>query len=182
MAFTCASSRISLAAQKKEQSSGLVVRKHAISNKARYVLRRKCSNVIVNSISPEVVGELAESSSVALALGGSAAIAALSAALIAADPEKRRAAQMEQTGGDELAAVKNYFDTAGFERWRKIYGETDDVNKVQLDIRNGHAETVEKVLKWIDEEGGVKDVTVCDAGCGTGSLAIPLALKVCLCR
>eukprot|EP00890_Picochlorum_soloecismus_P005386 jgi/Picsp_1/5849/NSC_03208-R1_magnesium-protoporphyrin ix methyltransferase len=176
MAFPCASSRISLAAQ-KEQSSGLVVKKHAIANKASYMMRRKCDNVVVNSISPEIVGELAESSSVALALGGSAAIAALSAALIAADPEKRRAAQMEQTGGDELAAVKNYFDTAGFERWRKIYGETDDVNKVQLDIRTGHAETVEKVLKWIDEEGGVKDVTVCDAGCGTGSLAIPLALK-----
>lgn len=28
--------------------------------------------------------------------------------------------------------------------------------------------TVEKVLKWLDEEGGVKGTTVCDAGCGTG--------------
>ena len=32
----------------------------------------------------------------------------------------------------------------------------------------GHAQTVEKVLKWVDEEGGVEGVTVCDAGCGTG--------------
>lgn len=32
----------------------------------------------------------------------------------------------------------------------------------------GHAVTVEKVLKWLDEEGGVKGTTVCDAGCGTG--------------
>ena len=32
--------------------------------------------------------------------------------------------------------VKKYFNTEGFERWRKIYGETEDVNKVQLDIRN----------------------------------------------
>ena len=32
--------------------------------------------------------------------------------------------------------VKNYFNTEGFERWRKIYGdETAEVNKVQLDIR-----------------------------------------------
>lgn len=23
--------------------------------------------------------------------------------------------------------VKNYFNTTGFERWRKIYGETDEV-------------------------------------------------------
>jgi SAM-dependent methyltransferase len=66
---------------------------------------------------------------------------------------------------------------AGFERWNKIYGETDDVNKVQLDIRTGHAQTVDKVLNWLDEEGGVKETTVCDCGCGTGSLAIPLALK-----
>eukprot|EP00889_Picochlorum_renovo_P007146 jgi/Picre1/34176/NNA_001650.t1 len=126
----------------------------------------------------EAVGMIGEASSnIALAVGGSAAVAALSAVLIAADPEKRRAEQMKETDGDELEAVKKYFNTSGFDRWRKIYGETDDVNKVQLDIREGHAQTVEKVLKWIDEEGGVEDVSVCDAGCGTGSLAIPLALR-----
>lgn len=76
---------------------------------------------------------------------------------------------MATTGGDEKEAVKNYFNTAGYERWRKIYGETEDVNKVQLDIRKGHAQTVDKVLKWIDEEGGVQGVSVCDAGCGTGA-------------
>lgn len=42
----------------------------------------------------------------------------------------RRSEQMMQTGGDELEAVKSYFDTTGFERWNKIYGETDEVNKV----------------------------------------------------
>ena len=70
-------------------------------------------------------------------------------------------------GGD--SQVRNYFDTQGFERWRRIYGETDDVNSVQvttspecsrrlnegveldavvplqMDIRQGHAQTVEKV-------------------------------------
>eukprot|EP00887_Chlorella_sp_A99_P005877 scaffold1.g5877.t1 len=102
----------------------------------------------------EVAGQLADSGSVSLALGGGAAIVALSAAL----------------------AVKKYFDTAGFERWNKIYGETEEVNKVQLDIRQGHAQTVDKVLRWLAEEGGVRGTTVCDAGCGTGSLAIPLAL------
>lgn len=64
--------------------------------------------------------------------------------------------------------VKTYFNTDGFNRWKKIYGETDEVNKVQLDIRQGHAQTVEKVLGWLDAEGGVKGTTVCDAGCGTG--------------
>jgi ribosomal protein L11 methylase PrmA len=37
-----------------------------------------------------------------------------------------------------------------------------------LILCQGHAKTVEKVLKWLDEEGGVSGVTVCDAGCGTG--------------
>lgn len=43
--------------------------------------------------------------------------------------------------------VKNYFNSTGFDRWKRIYGETDDVNKVQLDIRTGHAQTVDKV--WV---------------------------------
>ena len=49
--------------------------------------------------------------------------------------------------------------------------------QVQLDIRQGHAQTVEKVLRWVDEEGDVEGTTICDSGCGTGSLAIPLALR-----
>lgn len=43
------------------------------------------------------------------------------------------------------------------------------VNKVQMDIRKGHAQTVEKVLKWIEEEGGAEGITMADAGCGTGN-------------
>lgn len=54
------------------------------------------------------------------------------------------------------------------------------LQQVQLDIRTGHAQTVEKVLGWLDEEGGIKGTAVCDCGCGTGSLAVPLALRVCL--
>ncbi len=30
----------------------------------------------------------------------------------------------EAAGGDEMESVKNYFNTAGFERWNKIYGTT----------------------------------------------------------
>lgn len=71
--------------------------------------------------------------------------------------------------------VREYFNNSGFQRWKKIYGETDDVNRVQLDIRLGHSKTVENTLKMLTDEGSLKGVTVCDAGCGTGSLAIPLA-------
>ncbi len=79
-----------------------------------------------------------------------------------------------------LVQVKQYFNTTGFERWRKIYGETDEVNKVQLDIRTGHAMTVEKVLKWVDEEGNVEGATVCDAGCGTGGWLDAISKSSCL--
>lgn len=37
---------------------------------------------------------------------------------------------MEAVGGDEKDAVRSYFNTSGFDRWKKIYGETDEVNKV----------------------------------------------------
>jgi hypothetical protein len=29
-----------------------------------------------------------------------------------------------------MESVRSYFNGTGFERWNKIYGETDDVNKV----------------------------------------------------
>ena len=79
--------------------------------------------------------QVADGGSLSLALGGGAAIAALGAALVITDPQKRRAEQMQATGGDELAAVKTYFDTAGFERWNKIYGETDEINKVRRGLQ-----------------------------------------------
>ncbi|KAG1657852.1 hypothetical protein FOA52_002031 [Chlamydomonas sp. UWO 241] len=111
-----------------------------------------------------------------VAVGGLGAVAGLGALLVATDPQRRRDGMMASTAGDEAESVKNYFNTTGFERWRKIYGETDEVNKVQMDIRKGHAITVEKTLAWLDDSG-VSGVTVADCGCGTGSLAIPLALR-----
>lgn len=71
--------------------------------------------------------------------------------------------------------VREYFNNNGFERWKKIYGETDEVNRVQLDIRIGHSKTVENVMEMLTDEGPLNGVTVCDAGCGTGCLSIPLA-------
>lgn len=71
--------------------------------------------------------------------------------------------------------VREYFNKSGFQRWKKIYGDTDDVNRVQRDIRVGHSKTVENALKMLTEEGSLRGVTVCDAGCGTGSMSIPLA-------
>lgn len=76
---------------------------------------------------------------------------------------------------DDKTEVREYFNTEGFNRWNKIYSESDEVNSVQLDIRNGHDQTIQKILNWIKQDGDIKGKTVCDCGCGVGSLAIPLA-------
>ena len=75
----------------------------------------------------------------------------------------------------EKNEVKGYFETTGFDRWNRIYSDSDDVNKVQRNIRIGHQKTVDEVLAWIKESGELNDVSFCDAGCGVGSLSIPLA-------
>jgi len=78
-------------------------------------------------------------------------------------------------GVDDKTEVREYFNTEGFSRWNKIYSESDDVNSVQLDIRTGHDQTIQKILNWIADDGDIAGKTVCDCGCGVGSLAIPLA-------
>lgn len=75
---------------------------------------------------------------------------------------------------DDKAIVKDYFNAVGFERWRNIYGD-GEVNKVQKDIRVGHKQTIETVVSWLKADGNLSQLTLCDAGCGTGSLSIPLA-------
>src|SRR4028119_404814 len=75
---------------------------------------------------------------------------------------------------DDKTVVKEYFNSTGFDRWRRIYGD-GEVNKVQLDIRSGHQQTVDQVLNWLQADGNLADLSICDAGCGVGSLSIPLA-------
>lgn len=74
---------------------------------------------------------------------------------------------------DDKTIVRDYFNATGFDRWRRIYGD-GEVNKVQLDIRKGHQQTVDTVLGWLTSEQ-LAGITICDAGCGVGSLSIPLA-------
>ena len=76
----------------------------------------------------------------------------------------------------EKAEVKGYFETTGFERWNRIYSDSDEVNNVQRNIRIGHQKTVDAVLAWLQQQGDLGSRSFCDAGCGVGSLAIPLAL------
>ena len=76
----------------------------------------------------------------------------------------------------EKLEVKGYFETTGFDRWNRIYSDSDDVNRVQRNIRIGHQKTVDNVLAWLEEQGNLERRSFCDAGCGVGSLTLPLAL------
>ncbi|MHC5674335.1 magnesium protoporphyrin IX methyltransferase [Nostoc sp.] len=76
---------------------------------------------------------------------------------------------------DEKTIVREYFNSTGFDRWKRIYGD-GEVNKIQLDIRNGHQQTVDTVLGWLKADNNLPQLSICDAGCGVGSLSIPLAL------
>jgi magnesium-protoporphyrin O-methyltransferase len=75
---------------------------------------------------------------------------------------------------DDKTIVREYFNSTGFDRWKRIYGD-GEVNKVQLDIRYGHQQTVDKVIGWLKNDGNLSELSICDAGCGVGSLSIPLA-------
>ena len=78
------------------------------------------------------------------------------------------------TALDDKTIVKDYFNSVGFDRWRRIYGQAQ-VSKVQLDIRTGHQQTVDTVMGWLESDRNLAQITICDAGCGVGSLSIPLA-------
>jgi magnesium-protoporphyrin O-methyltransferase len=73
---------------------------------------------------------------------------------------------------DDKAIVTSYFNNEGFSRWNNIYSASKDVNSVQLDIRSGHQRTVDKVISWMSGYDSSR-TTLCDAGCGVGSLSIP---------
>ena len=75
---------------------------------------------------------------------------------------------------DDKTIVREYFNSTGFDRWKRIYGD-GQVNKVQLDIRQGHQQTIDRVVTWLKADNNLQGLSICDAGCGVGSLSIPLA-------
>ncbi len=77
---------------------------------------------------------------------------------------------------DDKSVVKEYFNNTGFDRWQRIYGD-GEVNRVQRDIRTGHQQTVDTLLEWLTADANLTGLAMCDAGCGVGSLSIPLAQR-----
>ena len=51
--------------------------------------------------------------------------------------------KLKQSEKDE---VVSYFNGTGFDRWNRIYSDSENVNKVQRNIRIGHQKTVNDVL------------------------------------
>ena len=49
----------------------------------------------------------------------------------------------------EKSEVKNYFNGTGFNRWNKIYSNSEEINTVQKNIRKGHQKTVDDVVSYI---------------------------------
>ena len=74
----------------------------------------------------------------------------------------------------EKDEVKDYFNGTGFDRWKRIYSQSADVNTVQKNIRKGHQKTVDDVMAWLKDYPNLKKLNFCDVGCGVGSLSIPL--------
>ncbi len=91
------------------------------------------------------------------------------------DPSQAQATAAQDAKAAEKAEVQAYFNSTGFERWNRIYSESEAVNRVQRNIRIGHQKTVDNVLEWLQEQGGLESRSFCDAGCGVGSLSLPLA-------
>ena len=82
--------------------------------------------------------------------------------------------KLQKSTQAEKSEVESYFNVMGFDRWNRIYSDSEDVNKVQRNIRIGHQKTVDDVLIWLKEAGDLSQISFCDAGCGVGSLSLPL--------
>ena len=76
----------------------------------------------------------------------------------------------------EKTEVKDYFNGTGFDRWKRIYSKSEEVNTVQKNIRIGHQKTVDDVIGWVQKDSNITEKTFCDAGCGVGSLAVPMLM------
>jgi magnesium-protoporphyrin O-methyltransferase len=80
------------------------------------------------------------------------------------------------TETQEKNRLQSYFDGVGFERLSLIYGE-EKCTGFRRVVREGHRRVVETVVSWLRPRSAFEAQTVLDAGCGTGSLSIPLALS-----
>jgi magnesium-protoporphyrin O-methyltransferase len=71
--------------------------------------------------------------------------------------------------------IRSYFEGPGFDSLRVVYSD-ERCDGFRNAIRRGHTQVVETVVSWLSPAHVMETQSVLDAGCGTGALAVPLAL------
>jgi magnesium-protoporphyrin O-methyltransferase len=71
--------------------------------------------------------------------------------------------------------LRSYFEGPGFDSLSLVYGD-EACDGFRSAIRKGHREVIETVISWLGSSQALEQCSVLDAGCGTGALAVPLAL------
>jgi magnesium-protoporphyrin O-methyltransferase len=77
--------------------------------------------------------------------------------------------------------LRDYFDGDGFARWSAIYGDAE-LSGVRRTIRAGHERMLALATAWLDERFPADavargELTLLDAGCGTGLFAVAMAQR-----
>jgi magnesium-protoporphyrin O-methyltransferase len=71
--------------------------------------------------------------------------------------------------------IQSYFEGAGFDSLRVVYSD-EACDGFRSAIRRGHSQVVETVVSWLRPVKGMDTQSVLDVGCGTGAVAVPLAI------
>lgn len=70
--------------------------------------------------------------------------------------------------------VETYFDRTALEAWKQLTADTK-VSRIRQTVREGRDAMRTQILDWVAPEAA--HARVLDAGCGTGALAVQLALR-----
>lgn len=86
--------------------------------------------------------------------------------------------QLVNRTAEHKAALQDYFDGVGFDRWRAIYGGDDELSYIRRTVQEGHAQMLDTARDWLLDDGShtrESDATLFDAGCGTGLFSLMMA-------
>lgn len=81
---------------------------------------------------------------------------------------------MSATYQTRRGQLEDYFDRTASETWQRLTSDAP-VSRVRQTVRRGRDQMRAMLLSWLPEN--LEDQIVLDAGCGTGSMAIELALR-----
>jgi magnesium-protoporphyrin O-methyltransferase len=70
--------------------------------------------------------------------------------------------------------LETYFDRTAAEAWRRLTSDAP-LNRIRATVRAGREEMRATLLSWMPQD--MRGLTLLDAGCGTGALAMEAALR-----